>query len=454
MKVLLEGRKWFHFIGIGGIGMSALAHILVDSGHQVTGSDLKKTEVTDRLESLGIKIAFSHSPKNITTEIDYVVISTAIKQDNEELVQCQLDNLPIIHRGDLLAQLLNVKKGIAVAGAHGKTTTTAMLAVVLNECRLDPTVIIGGDVPYFKANAQLGKGELIVAEADESDGSFLKLRPHISIITNIEDDHLDFYGTMEKVEEAFFDFTYRTAQNGIVVVCTDNKKVDELCKKIDNKITYGLESGELTAKNIQYLSFKLTADIYFQEKFIGKLTLNVPGKHNLLNALGVIGVGIYLGIDMNHILKALDKFTGVKRRFQFLGEVNNIKFVDDYAHHPTEIQATLAAAKKTTQGRIIAIFQPHRYSRTQALYKQFAQALNAAHVVILDEIYGAGEDPVPHVSSQMIIDNMDDTIATFYRQGKEEIIQELQELLQPGDLVLTLGAGDVWKISEEMLLGW
>jgi len=447
---LLEGHKWFHFIGIGGIGMSALAHILVSLGHKVTGSDLNESEVTKRLQGMGIEIFFQHSRDNISREVDVGVVSTAINNDNVELAQCQQLNISVIHRGELLAHIFNPGKGIAVAGAHGKTTTTGMLAVALEECKLSPTVLIGGDLPYFQGNAKKGTGQLIVAEADESDGSFLKLQPHIGVITNIEDDHLDYYGTIEKVEEAFFRFCYRIAERGIIIACSDDQQVKKLLKDIRNKLTYGLESGDLTAKNIKHQGLSVAADIFYQEKMIGKLVLNVPGRHNLLNALAVIGVGIYLGLEMEEVLKGLSLFTGVKRRFQIISQVKDIKIIDDYAHHPTEIMATLKAARSVApNNRVIAIFQPHRYSRTKSLFVQFANAFYDADIVLLDKIYSAGEKPISEVSSQMIIDQMQHPNVS-YCQGRQKIIDRLKELIKPGDLVITMGAGDIWRVAYEL----
>ena len=429
--------------------MSALAHIMISMGHKVSGSDIKGSIVTNRLENMGAEIYYNHDDSNIIDSMDYIVVSSAIAANNCELVASKEKKIAIIHRGELLAQLFNTHKGIAVAGAHGKTTTTSMLAVALSECGFSPTVLIGGDVPYFNGNAQKGSGEIMVAEADESDGSFLFLKPEVAIITNIEDDHLDYYGSMEKVEQAFFDFTYRASQSGIVILCTDNEKVRELSENIDNKITYGLNTGEVTAKNISYLGLGVRADIFYQEQPLGPITLNVPGKHNLLNALGVIGAGIFLGIKFEEISAGISKFTGVKRRFQVLGQVGDITVVDDYAHHPTEIIATLSAAKNAVEGRLVAIFQPHRYSRTKALYKQFAAAFSDADVVILDEVYAAGETS-NQVSSSLIVNSMNHNHVHFC-PGKENILQLLNNILEPGDLVITLGAGDIWQVSHKLL---
>ncbi|MDW7673619.1 MAG: UDP-N-acetylmuramate--L-alanine ligase [Bacillota bacterium] len=448
---MLEGKKWFHFIGIGGIGMSALAFVLIKQGHKVTGSDLKESEVTKRLQNLGIVVHIGHNSHNICNEVDVAIVSTAINNNNPELKQCQLLDIPVVHRGELLAEIFNPKKGIAVAGAHGKTTTTAMLGVVLEECKISPTVLIGGDIDYFKGNAKVGTSELIIAEADESDGSFLKLQPHIGVITNIEDDHLDYYGTIDKLEDAFLHFIYKTSQRGIIVVCTDDKNIEKLTHKIEQKITYGLNSGAVTAKNIIYEGLRTEADIYYEEQLVDKLVLNVPGEHNLLNALAVIGVGIFLGLNLSEVVKALAIFKGVKRRFEKIGEVKGAVVVDDYAHHPTEILATLAAAKKASEGRVVAIFQPHRYSRTKSLYKQFAQSFKDADVVIFDEIYSAGEAPISNVSTGLIVAEMDQP-NIYYCNNKEEILQQLNQITQEGDLIITLGAGDVWKVAKELVL--
>jgi len=399
---------WVHFIGIGGAGMSGIAKVLLDLGYKISGSDLNVTETTKRLGKNGATVFTGHKASNVQKGIDVVVVSSAIPEDNDEVKKAQEFNIPVIQRAEMLAKLMENQKAICVAGAHGKTTTTSMIALVLEKNNLDPTVVVGGELNDIGGNAKLGRGEYLVAEADESDGSFLKLLPWATVVTNIEDDHLDHYGTLENIVEAFRQFINLGSPQGFSILCIDNTFVKKLADQIPGKlITYGIqENAQYTAKDIVYEGLLTKAKIYFNDNLLGTLELNVPGKHNISNALAAISIGHQLGIDFQDIKEALKGFKGVQRRFQLIGKVNNVQVVDDYAHHPTEIKATLEAARNSHSGRLIAVFQPHRYTRTKFLAKEFAASFKAADKVILAEIYSAGEKPIPGVSTENILDNM------------------------------------------------
>jgi len=391
---------WVHFIGIGGAGMSGIAKVLLDLGYKISGSDLNVTETTKRLGKNGATVFTGHKASNVQKGIDVVVVSSAIPEDNDEVKKAQEFNIPVIQRAEMLAKLMENQKAICVAGAHGKTTTTSMIALVLEKNNLDPTVVVGGELNDIGGNAKLGRGEYLVAEADESDGSFLKLLPWATVVTNIEDDHLDHYGTLENIVEAFRQFINLGSPQGFSILCIDNTFVKKLADQIPGKlITYGIqENAQYTAKDIVYEGLLTKAKIYFNDNLLGTLELNVPGKHNISNALAAISIGHQLGIDFQDIKEALKGFKGVQRRFQLIGKVNNVQVVDDYAHHPTEIKATLEAARNSHSGRLIAVFQPHSYTRTKFLAKEFAASFKAADKVILAEIYSAGEKPIPGVS--------------------------------------------------------
>jgi len=443
---------WVHFIGIGGAGMSGIAKVLLDLGYKISGSDLNVTETTKRLGKNGATVFTGHKASNVQKGIDVVVVSSAIPEDNDEVKKAQEFNIPVIQRAEMLAKLMENQKAICVAGAHGKTTTTSMIALVLEKNNLDPTVVVGGELNDIGGNAKLGRGEYLVAEADESDGSFLKLLPWATVVTNIEDDHLDHYGTLENIVEAFRQFINLGSPQGFSILCIDNTFVKKLADQIPGKlITYGIqENAQYTAKDIVYEGLLTKAKIYFNDNLLGTLELNVPGKHNISNALAAISIGHQLGIDFQDIKEALKGFKGVQRRFQLIGKVNNVQVVDDYAHHPTEIKATLEAARNSHSGRLIAVFQPHRYTRTKFLAKEFAASFKAADKVILAEIYSAGEKPIPGVSTENILDNMPDDTDVVYVKG-QSIGDYLASIVEAGDLVLTLGAGNIWQAGVELV---
>jgi UDP-N-acetylmuramate--alanine ligase len=365
--------------------------------------------------------------------------------------------IPIVHRAEMLRRLMERQKGIAIAGAHGKTTTSSMISLMFERNNLDPTIVVGGELTGIGGNAKLGAGEYIVAEADESDGSFLKLLPFITVVTNVEDDHLDHYGTREKIKEAFVEFISKTPADGFAVLCGDDPGVAQIMPQLEGKvrvITYGLsDSNNYVAKNIKLEGLHITLTLEKDGKHIGDLCLNVPGKHNVKNALAAMTVGIECGLPFEGIAKSLSEFPGVHRRFQKTGEYNGINVFDDYAHHPSELKATLAAARTLNPGRVVAIFQPHRYSRTQLLKEEFGTAFENADVLVLTEIYPAGEKPIPGVSAQLILEEIQKQTGkdVKYIPDRNEIAKEMVEILKPGDLVLTLGAGNIWASGVKLI---
>lgn len=444
-----------HFVGIGGAGMSGLARILLELGHAVSGSDLVGSQVTGRLEQQGAVCHTGHLARNVG-EAQLVVVSSAIKKDNPELVQAERTGIPVIHRGDMLALLMKRQLGIAVAGAHGKTTTTSMLALVLENNGLDPTIVVGGELNDIGGNAKLGRGKFLVAEADESDGSFLKLDPAAVIITNVEDDHLDYYGTVEKIQEAFRTFIGKVSPEGMAVLCLDDPGVKQIAADYSGpRVFYGIreQGADYTLRNLQLNGSVSRGEVYFQNERLGVLELKVPGVHNMSNALGVVAAARWAGLEFSAIARALKTFTGAGRRFQLMGEVRGIRVVDDYAHHPSEIKATLKAARQVVEGRVISVFQPHRYTRTSLLRERFGTAFSDADVIILCDIYSAGEQPIEGVSARLIaeaIENNENRQVTFL-PTREEIVDHLVQFARPGDLILTMGAGNIWTAGVDLV---
>ncbi len=455
LDLVRNGQGNIHFIGIGGSGMSGIATVLLQKGFKVSGSDLKESGVTLRLAELGASIFIGHDRDHIGHDTDMVIISSAIREDNPELVTAREKGIEIVKRGEMLARLMEEKKGIAVAGAHGKTTTSSMIALAFERNGLDPTVIVGGDVSEFGGNAKLGHGEYLIAEADESDGSFLLLSPFIAVITNIEDDHLDYYGSREAIKRAFEEFVGRVPEGGYTVMCADDPNVRELTEGYGKRvITYGINHpAYYSAGNIRTEGLPTTAEIYYRGDKLGELELNVPGVHNINNAMAAIAVGRIAGLDFEAVAKALQSFRGVHRRFQLLGNVNGIRVVDDYAHHPTEVKATLRAAQQTKANRVIGVFQPHRFTRTKFLHKEFGEAFSDADIIIINEIYAAGETPIEGVSAELIVRAITDREKrpVYYFGTTEEITDFLCRTAEPGDLILTLGAGNIWTVGTELV---
>ncbi|QHW34157.1 UDP-N-acetylmuramate--L-alanine ligase [Paenibacillus rhizovicinus] len=449
-----------HFIGIGGYGMSAIARVMLEMGYKVTGSDVARQELTEKLAAKGARIYIGHEPEHVAGA-DLVVYSTALSRDNVERKAAEDLKIPILHRAQMLARLMNNGKGVAVAGAHGKTTTSSMIALVMETCKLDPTFIIGGEIVNVGTNAKAGKGEYVVAEADESDGSFLQYHPTIAIVTNIEPDHLENYdGDFNKLKTAYVQFLSQVKQGGSAIVCADDENIQEMLPQLvsgplgdKGVLSYGIDHEAVyRASNIELGDRKVSFDMTKQGRLLGRIGLSVPGRHNVYNAMATVITCLEAGIPFASIAEAIVDFRGAKRRFQVLGEVNDILVIDDYAHHPTEIQATISAAKSTGK-RIIAVFQPQRYTRTFFLLEQFSRAFPEADEVLITDIYSpAGEQQIEGVNSKRLVELIikNSNANTSYYPTKEEVLEVLTERVKPGDLVITMGAGDIWKVADAL----
>ncbi len=444
-----------HFVGIGGIGMSGIAELLLNLGYRVSGSDLKSSEITDRLKRLGGAIYQGHLGDQIQGA-DVVVVSSAVNRQNPEVTAAEKAGIPVIPRAEMLAELMRLKYSVAIAGAHGKTSTTSIIASVLGRGGLDPTVVIGGKLKSINTNAFLGQGDFIVAEADESDGSFLKFSPTLAVITNIDLEHLDFYRDLEAIKAVFLDFIDRIPFYGLAVLCLDNEAIQDLLPHVKKRYTtYGLTpQADLQAREVVFDGLRSRYSVYRQGERLGDIALSLPGLHNVYNSLASIAVGLELDIPFTTIAAALGDLEGVQRRLEIKGEKDGITVVDDYGHHPTEIKATLAAMRESWPGRrVVAVFQPHRFSRTRALFGEFTRAFYQTDLLVVLPIYSAGEDPLPGVAAERLAE----AIAAHghrevvYLQDPEAAVAFLSGQLLPGDLVLTLGAGDVWRVGERLL---
>ncbi|HDH87143.1 MAG: UDP-N-acetylmuramate--L-alanine ligase [Deltaproteobacteria bacterium] len=448
--------KHIHLVGIGGIGMSGIAELLLNLDYFISGSDLRKTEVTEHLSDLGGKIFLGHRPQNIDGA-DVVVFSSAIKGDNPEIVEAREKSIPVIPRAEMLAELMRLKYGIAVAGSHGKTTTTSMIGSILTMGGFDPTVVIGGRLNIWGgSNARLGRSDFLVAEADESDGSFLALSPSIAVISNIDHEHIDFYHSMNNLRKTFIDFINKIPFYGRAILCVDDKEVHGLIPELTKSyLTYGLNSqADIRASGISKEGLNTTFDVIFKGRLAGNVTISIPGKHNILNALAAVGVGLELDIDFKYIREGLKDLGGLKRRFEIKDERDGILFLDDYGHHPTEIMATLSAAKECwPDRRLVVVFQPHRFTRTKDLYDKFVISFNQADFLIITPIYGAGEEPIEGVDSKTLYQGIRNHghRAVTYCDSAEDAISELLDTIRPGDIVLTLGAGDIHLVGTEVL---
>ncbi len=451
---MLITSEHVHFIGIGGYGMSAIARVMLEMGYTVTGSDVASQELTEKLAAKGAKIYIGHTPEHIAGA-DIVVYSTALSRDNVERVAAEELNIPTLHRSQMLARLLNERKGVAVAGAHGKTTTSSMIALVMERCNVDPTYIIGGEITNLGTNAKAGKSEFVVAEADESDGSFLQYHPWQGIVTNIEADHLENYdGDFNRLKSAYVQFLSQIRPDGAAIVCADDQNIREMIPQLQTRvITYGVEhESDYMATDIQLGDRRLSFTMSRKGTALGTIELSVPGRHNMYNAMATVISCLEAGIPFDQIAASILEFHGAKRRFQVLGESNDILIIDDYAHHPTEIEATISAARATGK-RIIAVFQPQRYSRTFFLLDAFSRAFSEANEVIITDIYSpAGEKQIEGVHSSKLVDLIvqNSNANAIYLPTKEAVIEELKDRLQPGDLVLTMGAGDIWKAGDAL----
>jgi UDP-N-acetylmuramate--alanine ligase len=444
-----------HFVGIGGVGMSGLAEVILTLGYRVTGSDARRNEAVERLERLGAKVHVGHAAGHIEGA-HVVVYSSAVARDNPELQAARQRGVPVIPRAEMLAELMRVKHGIAIAGTHGKTTTTSMVGAVLAEAGFDPTLVVGGRVTALGSNARLGQGEFLVAEADESDGSFLRLTPTIAVVTTIDAEHLDYYGTLEAIQDAFVAFVAKVPFYGAAVLCLDQPNIQRLIPRIEKRVvTYGLESSaDLVARRLRLAGMTSRFEVYRRGALLGECTLAIPGRHNVLNALAAIGVGLDLEIPFVTIQKALAAFAGVQRRFQVRGTVDGVTVVDDYGHHPVEIRATLAAAKAGFDCRVVTVFQPHRYTRTKHLFEEFLTAFNQADALIVMDIYAAGETPIEGVSAADLAEGIrahGHRNVTYLGGDRAGVVAHVCEITRPGDIVLTLGAGDVSQLGPEIL---
>ncbi len=446
--------KVIHFVGIGGIGMSGIAEILHNLDYEVTGSDIRESETTRRLASLGIKVHIGHDSKNIA-QPHVVVVSSAVLPDNPEVIAARQKSIPVIPRAEMLAELSRLKYGILVAGAHGKTTTTSLLATILAEGGLDPTVVIGGKLKAIGSNARLGQGDFIVAEADESDGSFLKLNPTIAVVTNIDKEHMDFFKELDALKKAFIKFTNKIPFYGTAVICIENKHTVEIMPFIERKIiTYGFSrKADLYPSNISRSERNMSFEVFFKGEYLDSFTIPIPGEHNVLNSLASIAASMELQIPTPAIKRALHNFSGIQRRFEPKGEYKGIRIFDDYGHHPTEIKATLKAARGSYEkNRLIVIFQPHRYTRTRDLIHEFTECFDEADSLYLMDIYPAGEKPIEGIHSEVLYRGfkMRGLKDLIYAPDKSDLINQVVSKAQAGDIIMTLGAGDVYKIGEEI----
>jgi UDP-N-acetylmuramate--alanine ligase len=470
---VLGKTRRVHFVGIGGIGMSGIAELLANLGYVVSGSDEKRSAVTDRLATLGIRVAQGHDAAHVG-DADVVVVSSAVRETNPEVREAAARQIPVIPRAEMLAELMRLRFAIAVAGAHGKTTTTSMIALVLERAGLDPTAVIGGRLSAFGSNARLGRGELMVVEADESDRSFLKLFPSMAVMTNIDREHLENYGGFDDLQQAFVDFANKVPFYGGVVACLDDSNLAAIVPRLTRRLTtYGLDNpaADVTASDVALEPMGAHATVMRRARpstlrqaqdrpeprarnhdLLGSLDLAVPGRHNLQNALAAVAVGLELGLSFDSIAAGLREFRGVERRFEVRGEPNGILVVDDYGHHPTEIAAVLAAARRLDR-RIIVAFQPHRFTRTAALMRAFGPALAGADHIVLTDIYSAGEEPIPGITVDALAAAIraDVSVPVHLAARLDDVIPAIRQIARPGDVVITLGAGSIGTLAERVV---
>jgi UDP-N-acetylmuramate--alanine ligase len=460
---MLGRTRRIHFVGIGGIGMSGIAELLANLGYEVSGSDAKASDVTDRLGRLGVRMHVGHAAEHVGAA-DVVVVSSAIRPENPEVAEAARRHVPVIPRAEMLAELMRLRYGIAVAGAHGKTTTTSMIALVLERAGLDPTAVIGGRLSAFGSNARLGGGEYMVVEADESDRSFLKLSPAAAVITNLDREHMESYGTWDNLQQAFVDFANKVPFYGAVVACVDDESVRKIVPRITRRtITYAIagdprvEGARLVAEGLALDAFRSRAMVTQSggegRVPLGAIELGVPGRHNMLNALAATAVALEIGVPFDRISAALGEFRGAERRFELRGEERGVMVVDDYGHHPTEIAAVIAAARAGVSRRVVAVFQPHRYTRTQQLMAEFATALQAADEIVLTDIYPAGEPAIPGVTIEALADAVRRTAPGRVTLAKAlaAVPDAVVALVRPGDLVITFGAGSIGAAGDRIL---
>lgn len=443
-----------HFVGIGGIGMSGIAEVLLNLGYEVSGSDTKESNNTEYLRGLGAIIHIGHQEGNLA-QADVVVTSSAIQSGNPEVEAARRRKIPVIRRAEMLAELMRMKYGIAIAGTHGKTTTTSLVASILEYANVDPTVVIGGRLNSTNRNAKLGQGEFLVAEADESDGSFLKLSPTIAIVTNIDPEHLDYFGDMDHVRTAYLNFLNKVPFYGLNIICLDHEELQAMIPKLEKRfVTYGLNTqADLQANAIEYGAGETSFELIAYGNSLGRFSFRMLGQHNVLNCLAACAVAFELDIPADTVRNALSQFDGIQRRFQFWYRSDDLMIVDDYAHHPAEIKATLAGARSAfRRKRLVGIFQPHRYSRVRDLYQEFVTSFYQVDILFVMDIYAAGEAPIEGIHSeglaQIIREHGHGDVR--YVARREDLMQQLRELCSPNDLILTLGAGDIWTVARDL----
>ena len=441
-----------YFVGIGGIGMSGIAELLFNLGFQVSGSDMNKNDNVKRLKKLGINVKIGHDPNNLA-DPDLLVYSSAVPLENPEIIKARQKGIPIIRRAEMLGELINLKEtSIAVAGTHGKTTTSSMIGTILSHAKIDPTLVVGGLVQNLNTNSKLGSGKIIVVEADEYDRSFLAMRPTIGIVTNVELEHTDCYENLDDLKNAFTQFCQSVPFYGEIIVCVDSPAIQEILPNIERPMTtYGRSrDAAYRAENLRFHENSSTYTVFCAEDSLGEIQLNVPGEHNVMNSLAAVVLGLEMGLSFKQIQSGIATYQGVRRRFDIKGIYQSVMIVDDYAHHPTEVQATLKAAKSGWDRRIIAVFQPHLFSRTQEFFREFASALRISDLVIITDIYPAREKPIPGINAKLIFNEYNNKSKTncYYVPDLDDLESTLDDIIQPNDMVITMGAGNIWRYSE------
>jgi UDP-N-acetylmuramate--alanine ligase len=454
VKKIYRKLKHIHMIGIGGTGMNGIAEVLLNLGYKVTGSDIQANDATRRLTRLKAQISIGHKTGNVKGA-DVAVISSAIREDNVEVQAARHQKIPVIPRAEMLAELMRMKYGIAIAGSHGKTTTTSMIATILDRAGFDPTIVVGGRLNTIGANAKLGEGDFFVAEADESDRSFLYLSPFIAVLTNIDAEHLDQYQNIEEIKRTFINFANKVPFYCPIILCLDDPNLQSIIPQLERRIiSYGFSAqSDIFARDLRFEQFSSTSALYHKGRKLGTLKLNVPGKHSILNAMASVAVGLDLDIAPPLILDALEHYPGTGRRFELKKEVGGIMIIEDYAHHPTEIKATLDAAKRGWPRRVLAVFQPHRYTRLSHLMNEFATSFNQADVLLITEIYPAGEEPIPHVTGRALYEEVKQFghKNTHFEPDLKDLPTRLRKLAKPGDIIIVLGAGNIYKIIPDVI---
>ena len=454
VKKTYRKLKHIHMIGIGGTGMNGIAEVLLNLGYKVTGSDIQANDATRRLARLKAQISIGHKAGNVKGA-DVAVISSAIREDNVEVQAARLQKIPVIPRAEMLAELMRMKYGIAIAGSHGKTTTTSMIATILDRAGFDPTIVVGGRLNTIGANAKLGEGDFFVAEADESDRSFLYLSPFIAVLTNIDAEHLDQYQNVEEIKRTFVNFANKVPFYCPIILCLDDPNLQSVIPQLERRIiTYGFSAqSDIFARDFRFEQFSSTSMLHHKGRKLGTLKLNVPGMHSILNAMASVAVGLDLDIAPPLILDALQSYSGTGRRFELKKEVGGIMVIEDYAHHPTEIKATLDAAKRGWPRRVLAVFQPHRYTRLSHLMNEFATSFNQADVLLITEIYAAGEEPIPQATGKVLYESIKQFghKNVHFEPDMKDLPARLRKLARPGDIVIVLGAGNIYKIIPDLI---